>query len=315
MFKFLLRRVLAMVPIFFGGTFLAFALIALVPGNPARAIAGEYATPVQVHDIQVQLGLNRPFLAQYFSYLGQIAHFNLGKSVAILPGAKVLTTIGHAAGATISLAILVILFSVLVGAPLGILAAITRGSLIDRGITAFMSVAMAIPPFVLGPLLITLLAINMQWFPVFGYVPFATDPIEWLKHLALPALALGIGPAAEIARQVRASFVDSLDQSYVRTAEAKGLRPRRVIGKHVLKNASIPVVTVLGLQIGRILSGTVVVEVIFGIPGLGLLTFNAVQRHDFPIIQGVVLITIVVVIVVNLLVDLSYTYFDPKLRK
>jgi peptide/nickel transport system permease protein len=313
--RFLRRRLLAVIPILVMGTFFSFMLIELTPGDPAQAVLGEFATPEQVEAKRIELGLDRPFLDRYVDYMDNLMQLKFGESVAVVPEESVGKLISQAVPATLSLGSLVVILAVVVGVPLGAIAAVKRDSWLDRGVTTFMSWALAIPTFVLGPVLLAVFAINKGWFPVIGFVPIEEDPVEWLRHLALPAVALAAHPTAEIARQVRGSMVSELEESYVRTALAKGLGQSRVVGKHALKNAAMPVVTVLGLQVGRILGGSVIVESIFAIPGLGQLTYNAIQRSDFPVIQAMVVLTILLVVGVNLLVDLSYTYFDPKLRK
>jgi peptide/nickel transport system permease protein len=312
--RYVVRRVLAIIPITLLVTFVAFILVSLVPGDAAKKAAGEFATPEQVQQVRSELGLDKPLLTRYVDYLGDLAHGDMGRSVAFQPGRPVVDIIGELVPTTLSLTLVTMVFTLLLGFPLGTLAALRRGTRVDHAIGGFVTIALAVPPFVMGPLLVTILAVNNRVFPALGYTKFGEDPGEWLWHLILPAIALGLNPAAELARQVRAALVGELDQSYVRTARAKGLSTRKVVGKHALKNAGIAAVTVLGLQVGRIIGGSVIIETIFALPGLGQLAYTATFRADFPVIQGLILVSALFVLVINLVTDLSYLYFDPKLR-
>ncbi|MFE9328051.1 ABC transporter permease [Nocardia sp. NPDC052278] len=315
MIRFIGLRLAAMVPVALLVTLISFLLIELIPGDPAQVVAGETATPEQVAATRVALGLDRNVFERYVTYLGDIASGNFGKSVVLQPGWNAMDLITQAVPVTLSLTLVSLIIAVLVAVPLGVAAALRRGTWEDQFLTGLTALALALPPFVVGPVLAVLFAITIRAFPAVGYEPLSTGFPVWISYLVLPSLALAVNPIAEIARQIRGSLVDAMDQSYVRTATAKGLAPARVIGKHALKNAAIPAVTVLGLQVTRVIGGTVVVEIIFAMPGIGSLAVNAVLAKDFPVIQSLVLFSAFAVLLTNLLVDLTYGYFDPRLRK
>lgn len=292
----------------------AFSLVELIPGDPAARIAGEFATEAQIEQIRSSLGLDDPLLTRATTYMQDLLHGDLGESVVLQPGSAVTTIMRDLFPVTASLALVTLVFVFVFGSACGLAAALGRGTWIDSVASGVITLGMAVPSFVVGPVLVALLAVRFEVFPVLGYVPFAEDPWQWLWHLLLPAVALGLTPASEMARQVRSSLVGELNESYVRTARAKGLPTWRIVGKHVTKNSAIATVTVLGLQVGRLLGGSVIVETVFGIPGVGQLAYLAVFRNDFTVIRGLVLVLAALVLLTNLLVDLSYMYFDPRLR-
>jgi peptide/nickel transport system permease protein len=310
--KFFLWRVLSTVPVVFVVTFVVFGLILLIPGDPAITIAGPDATPEQIETIREGLGLNRPFIIQYFDWLGSALQGDLGTS--LFTSRAVTTSIMESLPVTLTLTLTAILISLLISVPLAIVSATRRGGWIDRLATVTSSIGIALPSFWLGLMLVLLFSITLGWLPATGYVPLAQDPAAWLQHILLPALTLGVAAAAESTRQLRGSIIEVLQQDYVRTARAKGLRTRMVIGKHVLKNASVPLVTVIGLQVTLLLGGAIVVEQVFGVPGLGQVAISAVTTRDIPVIQGVVLVAVLVAMLSNLLVDLTYGYLNPKVR-
>ena len=312
MLKFFLWRVLSTVPVVFVVTFVVFGLILLIPGDPAITIAGPDATPEQIEVIRERLGLNRPFLIQYVDWLGSALQGDLGTS--LFTSRAVTTSIMESLPVTLTLTLTAILISLLISVPLAIISATRRGGWIDRLATVTSSIGIALPSFWLGLMLVLLFSLTLGWLPATGYVPLAQDPAAWLRHILLPALTLGVAAAAESTRQLRGSIIEVLQQDYVRTARAKGLRTRMVIGKHVLKNASVPLVTVIGLQVTLLLGGAIVVEQVFGIPGLGQVAISAVTLRDIPVIQGVVLVAVLVAMLSNLLVDLAYGYLNPKVR-
>lgn len=313
MLAFALRRVISIIPILFIVSFVVFALIHVSPGDPALAIAGEQATPERVEEIRVQLGLDKPLVSQYADWVADAMTGDLGTSLfSTLP---VVTAITSRLPVTLSLTFTAIGFAILLGVPLGLVAGLRQNSRVDRALTALATVGIAMPHFWLGTILVLFFALKLGWFPVTGYVGLTDDPFAWARHMILPAIALGAATVAEIARQMRSATVTERDQDYVRTAESKGLPPVLVNGKHLLKNAAVPVVTVVGLQVSRLLGGAIIVEQVFAMPGLGQLAIQAVLRRDMPMIQGIVLFTTFVVVVVNLLVDLSYSYFNPRVRE
>lgn len=306
------RRLLSVVPLLFLVTFLAYGMILLIPGDPAISIAGENATPEQVEATRERLGLNDPFLVQYGRWIGDALQGDLGTS--LFSSRTVAGAIFERLGITLALTGAALTLAVVIAIPAGILAALRRGTWIDRATTLSTTIGVAMPNFWLGLLLVLAFAISNPWFPATGYVGFGEDPVEWARHLLLPAIALGAAACAEVTRQLRSAVIDVVEQDYVRTARAKGLQKRRVVGKHVLKNAAVPVVTVLGLQVTRLLGGAVIIEQVFALPGLGQLAVTAVFNRDVPMILGVVLVASLIAIVVNLLVDLSYGWFNPKVR-
>lgn len=291
---------------------ITFLLIKLVPGDPAVTLAGENATLERVTKIRGELGLDRPIVVQFLAWLGDAVRGDLGRSM--ISGDPVLGLVLDRCPVTLALAFLSLALATAGGVVLGVVAATSRGTWLDRLIAALSSLGVAVPPFWLGLMLVVAFAIETSVFPSYGYVRPSEGLVDWLHHLALPAATLAVSAVAEIARQTRGAMIDVLERDYVRTARAKGLPRLVVLLKHAAKNAAIPVVTVIGLQASLFLAGSVVVETIFGLPGLGSLVFNSVTQRDIPVIQGVVLASAVLVLAVNMLVDLTYRFFDPRLR-
>lgn len=306
------RRLLAVIPMLFIMSIIVFSLVLVVPGDPAVTLAGDNATEEQIELIRARLGLDKPVVEQYLDWLGGVVQGDFGTS--LLSSRGVAETIWSKLPVSLSLAVSAIAVGLAIGLPAGIIAALRRNRWPDRVSTVGASLGMAMPNFWLGLVFVIVLAVNNPWFPASGYVRISEDPWLWAKHLVLPALTLGTAAAAEITRQLRGSLSDVLQQDYVRTADAKGLRRWVVVGKHAAKNASIPVVTVLGLQFSLLLGGTVAVERVFGIPGLGTEVVDAVLAKDLPMIQGIVFFTTFAVIVVNLLVDVAYGFLNPRVR-
>jgi peptide/nickel transport system permease protein len=288
-----------------------FLLQAALPGDPATVIAGPEASPSQIAVVRQTLGLDKPIYTQFADFIGNAVQGKFGTSYA--SGRPVWTVIMDALPVTGSLALVAIVLTLLIGVPLGILAALKKGSLVDRAVSAVCAVAIAVPPFVFGFVLVILLALKSPVFPATGYSKFSTG-LPWIEHLVLPGLAFALPLSAEVARQVRGSFADTLELDFIRTARASGLLPRAVVGKHAAKTAAIPVITVFGLQAGRLLGGAIVVEQVFGIPGIGSLAYQSVLGRDLPLIRGIVIITALIVIIVNLLVDLTSAVLNPRLR-
>lgn len=306
------KRLLAIIPLFFLITLITYSLVELVPGDPAETLAGEFATPEDIEALRKHLGLSAPLVVRYLRFLGRLLQGDFGSSLR--NSQPVLRTILDRAPATLSLVLVSLSFSIVVSALFGSIAAVRRNSWIDRVIVAGVTAGMAVPSFLIGVLLITYLAVNRSWFPATGFAPLGGGVIEWFKSLVLPGIALGVVPTAELTRQIRSAMRETLDQDYIRTARAKGLRPGRVVLKHAAKNAAVPVVTVLGVQMGRLLGGAAVIETVFAFPGIGTLAISAVQSGDVSVVQGIVMLGALTVILVNLLVDISYAYFNPKLR-
>lgn len=312
MTSYVLRRLAATVPVLaFVGLFVFF-LLRLTPGDPAILIAGDQATTEQIASIRTQLGLDRPLAEQLFTWVGQLAQGNLGRSV--FSDMEVTRLIGMRIEPTAMLALVAILMALAIALPLGTLSALNAGSRIDRMVMAFAMVGFSSPVFVVAFLLVYVFALSLGWFPTQGYVPLAGGLLPCLNSLVLPGLALAMLYAALLARVTRASLLEILAEDFVRTAHAKGLKPRLVVLRHALKNAAIPVVTVVGVGIAALLGGVVVTETVFNIPGLGRLTTDAILRRDYPVVQGLILVFSLVYVTVNLLVDLSYVLFDPRIR-
>jgi len=311
---FVARRIVALVPLLLLVSIIIFGFVLLLGGDPAREIAGGLNAPeFRVTEIREELGLDDPFLERYGRWLGDAAQGDLGES--LFSGRDVTTELEHRFPVTFSVALGAIVVAVLIGVPLGIIAGTRPGSLVDRTITFGSSLGIAVPDFFIAMALVVVLAVNNDILPSIGYVDFADSPLEWAEHLLMPWLALGAALSATLARQVRGSMVDVMSQEYVRTARANGLTERRVIGKHALKNALTPAVTVLGLQVGYLLGGTVIIEYIFSIPGLGsYLIVDGIGKSDLPVIQGVVLVIATGFLLVNLVVDVVYGVLNPKVR-
>jgi peptide/nickel transport system permease protein len=294
-------------------SFLVFAMSFLIPGDPARTLAGGlHAQESRVIQVRHQLGLDKPVVLQYWRWLTHAVSGNLGRS--LYTQGSVAGEIAHRFPITLSMALGALVVIVVLGVPAGIAAGTHPGGVMDRLVTLGTSAAIAIPDFWLGIMLVILFAVKLKALPAIGYVPFTTSPVEWATHLYLPWLALGIAGAAPLARQLRGALIDVLEQDYIRTAGAKGLPPRRIILKHALKNAAIAPVTVLGIQFAYLLGGTVILEYIFSIPGLGLYYFDALSNRDLPVLQGVTLVIALTFVLLNLAVDVLYAYINPKVR-
>jgi peptide/nickel transport system permease protein len=307
-----LRRLMATIPVMGVVAIAVFALLHVTPGDPAVIIAGDYATAEDIARIRARLGLDRPLLTQVGLWLGRIARGDLGTS--IFSGLPVATLIRQRAEATIALTVLAMLIAVGVGVPLGVIAAWKKGSWIDRVVMVFAVSGFSMPVFWLGFLLVYVFAISAHWLPVQGYRPLADGVGAFLRHLILPAVTLSVVYMALIARMTRASMLGVLGEDFIRTAFAKGLAPRRVLVRHALKNASLPVVTIIGIGFALLIGGAVVTESVFALPGLGRLTVDAIVRRDYPVIQGVILVVSGVYVLINLVVDLLYVVLDPRIR-
>lgn len=312
MWKFILQRLLAAIPVVFLVSVFIFGLVHLMPGDPALVIAGDIASDELVERIRTDLGLDRPLIEQYLDWLGGAVRGDFGESMfAPVP---VTEAILSRLPTTLSLTFLALTIAVVIGVAAGLISAVRPGGFLDRIATFGSSIGLAVPNFWVGLVLVIVFALTLEWLPATGYTDLSSDPIEWLRSLAMPALALGTSASAVLARQTRNALVGVLERDHIRAARAHGLTPLSVIGKHGLKNASIPVVTVLGLQLTALLGGALVVEKVFALPGIGSLAITAVNRRDITMIQGVVAFTTVIVVLVNLLVDVVYAWLDPKVR-
>ena len=312
MYAYIARRLLATLPVMAVVGIAVFMLLHLTPGDPAVVIAGDYARPEDIDKIRERLGLNEPLHIQFFSWVGALLSGDLGTSIfSNLPVSRL---IGQRLEPTLALAIATIIFAILVAVPMGVIAAWKAGTLIDRVIMVFAVLGFSVPVFVIGYAMMWLFSITLGWFPVQGYKPIAEGFWPFLRSITLPTVALGIIYVALIARITRASVLEVLTEDYMRTAKAKGLDNNALLIRHALRNASVPIVTVIGIGIALLIGGVVVTESVFNIPGLGRLTIDAVLRRDYPIIQGVILIFSGAYVIVNLVIDLSYTVLDPRIR-
>jgi peptide/nickel transport system permease protein len=312
MLAYVIRRILATIPVMAVVALFVFSLLYIAPGDPAAVIAGDQATPADVERIRQSLGLDRPFLVQFGDWLWHIVHANLGTSM--FTGLPVTELIAQRIEPTLSLMAVTLVFAIAVAVPLGVVAAWRAGTFIDRAVMAFAVFGFSVPVFVVGYLLAFVFALKLEWLPVQGYTPLSEGLWPWFENLILPAIALGCVYIALIARITRAAMLEVLAQDYIRTARAKGLGQPGILFVHALKNASVPIVTVIGIGIALLIGGAVVTESVFVIPGLGRLTIDAILRRDYPVIQGVVLLFSFVYVLVNLLIDLAYTVLDPRIR-
>ncbi len=304
MLRYLLRRLLLTVPVLLGVATLVFALIHLVPGDPAQAMLGESASPDDVARLRTNLGLDKPLLAQYGAFLAGVGRGDLGKSFRT--GQPVAQEIGRRLGDTAILALCAMAVAIVIAIPLGILAAVFRGRFVDHAAMTLALVGISIPSFWLGPLLAILFAVQLGWLPVSG----SGTPL----HVILPAITLGTALAAILARMTRSSVIEELRELYVLAARSRGLSQSRAVVRHAFRNSLIPVVTIIGLQFGAVLTGTIITETIFGWPGVGRLLITAINTRDYPLVQGCILFISVTYVAMNLITDLTYGFLDPRIR-
>jgi len=309
---YILRRLLAMVPVLILVSLIVFSLIHLTPGDPAVSMLGEEATPQAVTALRTKLGLDQPIPVQYVKWLGSVLRGDLGRSIR--SNQPVGEAIRERLPVTVELAILAMLVSLAIAIPAGIIAAMRRNSLLDASTTVVALLGVSLPNFFLAILLVLVFGLKLGWLPPFGYKPLAQDPGGNLKLMVLPAITLGTALAAIVTRMMRSSLLEVLDQDYIRTARAKGLRESQMVRFHALKNALMPVVTIVGLQIGGLLGGAIITETIFALPGIGRLLVDSIFQRDFPLVQGVVLFVSLAFLFSNFAVDLVYAYLDPRIR-
>ncbi|MBI3710017.1 MAG: ABC transporter permease [Proteobacteria bacterium] len=312
MFAYIVRRLLATIPVMGVVAIFVFSLLYLTPGDPAVIIAGDFATVDDVARIRAKLGLDQPFHIRFGDWLWAVLHGDLG--ISIFTNLPVARLIGQRVEPTVALTLFTLIIAVIFAVPMGVLAAWKAGQWLDRAVMAFAVIGFSVPIFVLAYLLIFGLSIGLELLPVQGYVSITEGFWPFLERLILPSIALGVTYMALIARITRASMLDVLSQDYIRTAQAKGMAANQVLIGHALKNAAVPIVTIIGIGIALLISGVVVTETVFAIPGIGRLTVDAILRRDYPIIQGVILMFSAVYVLINLLVDLSYTLLDPRIR-
>ena len=308
---YLLRRIGISVLTLWIATVVVFLGIRALPGDPAVALSAEATSPSALNAIRVEYGLDKPVPVQYVIWLGKALQGNLGTSPKT--GLSVTQSLAERLPITLELTVLALAIALAIGVPIGVLAAVRRGSLADYVASTTALAGLSVPHFWLGILFILFFAVNLKWLPASGFVPL-TDPIGNLEHMLMPAVVLGIGLAAVVMRQMRSAMLESLGADYVRTARAKGMTERKVVGLHALRNSLITVTTVVGLQLGTLISGAVITEQIFIVPGIGKLTIDSVFSRDYPTLQGVVLVTATAYIVANLLTDIAYSLLNPRIR-
>ena len=311
---YILRRMLLMIPVAFFLTLILFIVLRLTPGDPAQVILGEQATPQTVNALHHELGLDKPMPVQYVMWLGRIVHGDLGRSLS--NGQPVLTAVGERVPATIELGGLAFVAHIAIALTLGVLAAVYRRSILGPATPLFASIFCSLPSFFFAVLLVLIFAIKLRLLPVSGYAPLSGsggDVSENLRHIVLPALALAIPEAAALARLVRSSLLEALYSDYVRTARAKGLSEWLIVTRHAMRNAALPLITSFGLNLGLLISGAVLIETIFAWPGVGRLAVSALQSRDYPIVQGIVLLSALSIMVANLAADLAYAAADPRI--
>ena len=312
MLNFILRRLLASLPVMLVIAAVVFSLLRLTPGDPAAIIAGDSATPAQLEAIRQAMGLDQPIYSQFAMWVWQLLQGDLGTS--LISGLPVSDLVLQRMGPSISLALCTIVVAVCVAIPLGVIAAWRQGKLLDRMVMAGSVLGFSVPVFVTAYVLILLFSIELRWFPVQGYKPFTEGLLPFLRSITLPTLALSTVYIALIARITRTSVIEVMGEDFIRTARAKGMKESRVLVGHALRNAAVPIVTIVGVGIAMLISGVVVTESVFNIPGLGRLVVEAVLARDYPVIQALILLFALVYVLINLVVDALYTVFDPRIR-
>ncbi len=312
MITYLVRRVGSLAATLLVVGVVVFFVVRAVPGDVTSALLGQDATPQQIADLRDRLNLDQPLPAQFAAWFGGLLRLDLGTSTYMrLP---VLSAIAQRVEPTAMLALTASIVAITLGITLGVIAAVKHGTVADYAVMVIAMLGLSLPTFWLGLLMILLFAVHLQWLPAAGYSPLADGPLNTLRYLLMPAVALGFSQAAIIARMTRSSVLDMLGEDFVRTARSKGLHPRAVVLRHALRNAMIPVLTVIGLSVATLAGGVVVTETVFNIPGAGRLVIESVQRRDYPVIQGAVIAVALIYALVNLLVDLSYLALDPRVR-
>lgn len=312
MLSYIVRRLFGVIPVMLVVGIFVFSLLHLAPGDPAAIIAGDNATPASIAQIRTNLGLDKPLLEQFTNWGWATLKGDLG--VSMYSSTPVTTLVQQRVGPTVSLAFTTMLVAVLIAVTLGVLAAWKAGSLFDRAVMGVAVAGFSVPVFVVGYLMVYFVSLKWRWLPVQGYMPLAEGFWPWLRHLILPSLALGLAYVALIARITRASMLEVLAEDYIRTASAKGVATVPMLLGHALKNAAVPIITVIGIGIALLISGVVITESVFNIPGIGRLVVDAISRRDYPVIQGVMVLCAAVYVLINLVIDLSYSFFDPRIR-
>ena len=309
---YILRRIISLIPVLVLVGVTAFFLVHIIPGDPAAVMLGADATPQQIQELQEEMGLNRPLYVQFVVWMSKVIRGDLGESFFM--GRSVTQALMERLPATISLAVVSLFIAILIGVPSGIVAAIKQNKIMDQAVMVMALIGVSLPSFWLGLTLILVFSVMLRWFPSGGYIPLTENFLGGLRYIIMPAFALGFMQAALIARMARSSMLEVLHQDYIRTARSKGLRERLVILRHALKNAIIPVLTVIGIAFGVLLGGAIIVETVFTYPGVGRLVVKAVQRRDYTLVQGALLLISCIYVLVNLLVDILYPLLDPRIK-
>jgi peptide/nickel transport system permease protein len=310
--RYVTRRVIQSVVVMFGISILVFLLVHLVPGDPIRVALGTQFDQDTYDTLRERAGFDQPLFVQYFTWLASAVQGDLG--VSFRSGAPVTGLILGRLPATLTLAFASLVVALLIAIPLGIISAVRSGSKLDHAATVFSQFGISIPDFWMGIMFILLFSLTLGWLPPSGYTPITEDPVDWFARLLMPAVTVGVVSGSVLTRFVRSSMLEALSQDYTRTARSKGLAERVIVSRHVLKNALIPVVTIAGLQLASLLGGVIIVEVVFSWPGLGQLALLAVQRRDYPVLQGAVLVMAITFLLINLVVDLMYAWLDPRIK-
>ena len=312
MLSYIIRRLLGVIPVMVVVGVFVFSLLHLAPGDPAAIIAGDTATQADITRIRTSLGLDRPLLEQFGSWGWATLQGDLG--VSMFSNIPVTELMAQRMGPTVSLAFTTMLVAVVIAITLGVLAAWKAGSLLDRAVMGLAVTGFSVPVFVVGYIMVYFIALKWRLLPVQGYVPMSEGFWPWLRHLILPSFALGLGYVALIARITRGSMLEVLSEDYIRTAAAKGVATVPMLLRHALKNAAVPIITVIGIGVALLISGVVITESVFNIPGIGRLVVDAISRRDYPIIQGVMVVFAGVYVLINLVIDITYSFIDPRIR-
>ena len=312
MLSYILRRLLGVIPVMVVVGVFVFSLLHLSPGDPAAIIAGDNATEASIARIRASLGLDRPLLEQFGKWAWATVQGDLG--VSMFSNVPVTELVQQRMGPTFSLAFTTMAVAVIIAVTLGVLAAWKAGSLLDRAVMGLAVTGFSVPVFVVGYIMVYFIALQWRWLPVQGYTPMSEGFWPWLRHLILPSFALGLAYVALIARITRASMLEVLAEDYIRTASAKGVATLPMLLRHALNNAAVPIITVIGIGVALLISGVVITESVFNIPGIGRLVVDAISRRDYPIIQGVMIIFAAIYVLINLVIDISYSFIDPRIR-
>jgi peptide/nickel transport system permease protein len=312
MIGYILRRILAVIPVVLCVAIFVFLLLRLTPGDPAAILAGDAATPEQLEKIRTSLGLNEPLLTQFVTWAGRLAEGDLG--ISLISNVPVVDMIGQRIWPTLNIALMTIILAVLIAVPMGVLAAWRHRTWADYAVMAFSVLGFSIPVFVIGYLFIQVFSLQLRWLPVQGYTAPSQDFGKFLARAILPCLTLATIYIALIARMTRASMLEVLGEDYIRTARAKGLMEKAVLFRHALRNASVPILTIIGTGFALLISGVVVTESVFNIPGIGRLTVDAILARDYPVIQAMILLTSAIYVFINLMIDVAYSLLDPRIR-